>query len=462
MDTDRWEAYLIANADRFIAELEDFLRIESISSLPAHREAVDQAARWVAARLERAGVENTRVLPTGGHPVVYGDWLHAPGKPTLMVYGHFDTQPVDPLDLWTSPPFEPEIRDERIYARGASDDKGNLLIPILAVEALLSTRGDLPLNLKFLFEGQEEIGSPQLPAFIADQRQRLACDLVVSADGGQWAEGQPALHTSLRGLCALEATVTGARRDLHSGSYGGAILNPIQALCELLAGLHDEQGRVTVDGFYDDVRPLDEAAAARMRSIPFDAEGYMAGIGVGALYGEEGFTTYQRLWTRPTLEINGIWGGFQGEGTKTVLPSQAHAKLTCRLVADQDPGKTCRLVEAHLLKNVSPAVKLAVKPERSHAWPYQIAPDHPGNQAAAAVHREIFGREPHIVGMGGSIPVCGIFLRELKAYTVNFAFGLKDENVHAPDEYFRLSSFRRGQRAYVHLLDELSRRDLCG
>lgn len=460
MRPDLWEAYLDGNDRRFVEELKDLLRIESISSLPAHRAAVAEAAQWVAARLTRAGIEEVIVLPTGGHPVVYGEWLHAPGKPTVLIYGHFDTQPVDPLELWTQPPFEPQIRDERIYARGASDDKGNLLIPILAVEALLKTRQSLPLNLKFLFEGQEEIGSPQLPAFIKAQRERLACDLVVSADGGQWAEGQPALHTSLRGLCALEVTVTGARQDLHSGSYGGAILNPIQALCDLLSGLHDDQGQVTVDGFYDAVKPLDEAATERMRRIPFDAEAFKAGIGVEALYGETGFTTYERLWTRPTLEINGIWGGFQGEGTKTVLPGQAHAKITCRLVADQDPGEIGRRVEAHLKAQVSPAVKLAVTPEESHAWPYQIDPDHPGNQAAAAVHHKIFGREPYIVGMGGSIPVCGIFLRELSAYTVNFAFGLKDENVHAPDEFFRLASFRLGQRAYVHLLDELGRRDL--
>jgi acetylornithine deacetylase/succinyl-diaminopimelate desuccinylase-like protein len=460
MSTDRWEDYLNANAEAFIEELQDFLRIESISSLPTHAEAVAEAAHWVAGRLEKAGVENTCVLPTGGHPVVYGDWLHAAGKPTVMIYGHFDTQPVDPLDLWTAPPFEPEIRDDRIYARGASDDKGNMLAPILAVEALLKTSGSLPINLKFLFEGQEEIGSPQLPDFIEAQRQRLACDLVVSADGGQWAEDQPALHTSLRGLCALEVSVTNARQDLHSGSYGGAILNPIQALCELLAGLHDEAGRVTVAGFYDEVRSLDEAATARVRNIPFDADAYMAAIGVGALHGEEGFTTYQRLWTRPTLEINGIWGGFQGEGTKTVLPSEAHAKITCRLVADQDPEDIARRVETHLVAQVSPAVKIKVKPEKSHAWPYQIAPDHPGNQAAATVHRKLYGREPHIVGMGGSIPVCGIFLRALGAYTVNFAFGLKDENVHAPDEFFRLSSFRRGQRAYVHLFDELSQQEL--
>jgi acetylornithine deacetylase/succinyl-diaminopimelate desuccinylase-like protein len=436
-----------------------FLRFESISSLPDHKGAVEEAAQWVAARISQAGIENSCVLPTGGHPVVYGDWLNAPGKPTVLIYGHFDTQPVDPVNLWRQPPFDPQIREDRIYARGASDDKGNMLIPILAVEALLNTRQKLPLNLKFLFEGQEEIGSPQLPAFIKKQRERLACDLVVSADGGQWAEDQPALHISLRGLCALEVTLTGARQDLHSGSYGGAILNPIHALCDLLAGLHDPHGRVTVAGFYDAVRPPDVATTERMQTIPFDAEVFKATVGTTALYGEAHYTTYERLWTRPTLEINGIWGGFQGEGTKTVLPSQAHAKITCRLVADQDPAEICRRVETHLMEKAASAVKVAVKPEKSHAWPYQIALDHPGNQAAAAVHRRIFGRDPYIVGMGGSIPVCGIFLEALSASTVIFAFGLKDENMHAPNEFFRLSSFRLGQRAYIHLLDELSRRD---
>ncbi|MDJ0784612.1 MAG: dipeptidase [Desulfosarcinaceae bacterium] len=457
MSTEQWEDYLAANDARFVDELSDFLTYASISSLPEHTGAVADAAQWVADRLTQAGIENVSVLPTGGHPVVYGDWCHAPDKPTVLIYGHFDTQPVDPLALWTRPPFEPHIQDERIYARGASDDKGNMLIPILAVEALLETRRQLPLNIKFLFEGQEEIGSPQLPEVIDRERARLACDLVVSADGGQWAEGQPALHTSLRGLCALEIRLTGARSDLHSGSYGGAVLNPIQALCELLAELHDDRGRVTVEGFYDDVRPLDAHATERIRAVPFDADAFKAGIGVPALHGEADYTTYERLWTRPTLEINGIWGGFQGEGTKTVLPSLAHAKITCRLVADQDPERICRRVGDHLIAKAPAAVRIDVRPEASHAWPYQIAPDHPGNQAAAAVHRRIFGREPHIVGMGGSIPVCGIFLRTLDAYTVNFAFGLKDENVHAPDEFFRLSSFRLGQRAYVHLLDALSR-----
>jgi len=452
-----WKNYLEANQDRYLKELLEFLSIPSISSLKEHKADVAKAGEWVAARLQAAGIENVQVLPTGGHPVVYGDWMHAPDKPTVLIYGHFDTQPVDPLELWTQPPFEPAVIDDRVYARGASDDKGNMLAPILAVEALLSSEGPLPVNVKCFFEGQEEIGSPQLPEFISANRQLLACDLIFSADGGQWDEDQPALMIGLRGLCNLQIDVRAARSDTHSGTFGGTIMNPIHALVRLIDTMHTPPGAIAVEGFYDAVRPLSETEQDQIDEIPFDEADYKAELGVDALFGEPGFSTYERAWIRPTLEVNGIWGGFQGEGVKTVLPSSAHAKISCRLVPDQDPAQILKLLTTHIEKHTPPGVKVALDLNPSTADPYLIPFDHPGNQAAADVHKELFGKEPYYARMGGSIPVCGIFLKELGAYTVNFAFGLKDENIHGPDEFFRLKSFSRAQRAYGMLLEHLSK-----
>jgi acetylornithine deacetylase/succinyl-diaminopimelate desuccinylase-like protein len=452
-----WKNYLAANQDRYLKELIEFLSIPSVSSLKEHKADVAKAAEWVAARLQASGVENVQVLPTGGHPVVYGDWMHAPDKPTVLIYGHFDTQPVDPLELWTQPPFQPAVKDDRVYARGASDDKGNMLAPILAVEAMLSSESRLPVNLKCFFEGQEEIGSPQLPEFISANRQLLACDLILSADGGQWDEDQPALMIGLRGLCNLQIDVRAARSDTHSGTFGGTIMNPIHALVRLIDTMHTPQGRIAVDGFYDAVRPLSEAEQDQIAEIPFDEDDYKAELGVDELFGEPGYSTYERAWIRPTLEVNGIWGGFQGEGVKTVLPSSCHAKISCRLVPDQDPAQILKLLTTHIEKHTPPGVKVAVDPNPSTADPYLIPFDHPGNQAAAEVHKELFDQEPYYARMGGSIPVCGIFLKELDAYTVNFAFGLNDENVHGPDEFFRLKSFSRAQLAYGMLLEQLSK-----
>jgi len=450
-----WKSYLQKNQDRYLKELLEFLSIPSISSLKAHKADVEKAAEWVAARLKVAGIENVQVLPTGGHPVVYGEWLHAPGKPTVLIYGHFDTQPVDPLELWSQPPFEPAVKEERVYARGASDDKGNMLAPILSLEAMLSTAHKLPVNVKCFFEGQEEIGSPQLPAFISANRELLACDLIFSADGGQWDEDQPALMIGLRGLCALQIDVQAARSDTHSGTFGGTIMNPIHALARLLDSMHTPKGKVAVEGFYDAVRPLSDTDRAQIAKIPYDESDYKAKLGVNELYGEPGFSTYERAWSRPTLEVNGIWGGFQGEGFKTVLPATAHAKISCRLVPDQDPQEMVKQVSAHVEKHAPEGVTVKVRPDPSMAYPYLIPHDHPGNRAARHVHREIYGKEPYFARMGGSIPVCGIFLKELGAHTVNFAFGLQDENVHGPDEFFRLKNFSRSQLAYALLLEKL-------
>ena len=450
-----WEAYLKENQPRFIDELKQLLRFPSISSLPEHAEDVKQAAEWVADRLKAANIENVQVLSTGGHPVVYGDWLHAPGKPIIMIYGHFDVQPVDPLDLWTNPPFDPIVKEDRIWARGASDNKGNLFLTILAVEALLQTEGSLPVNLKFFFEGQEEIGSPQMPEFLPAHKDLFACDMVISADGGQWDEDQPQLLVGLRGLSAVQIDVQAARQDVHSGSYGGTFLNPIHGLAGIIDSMRDSDGKILVEGFYDSVRTLSETEREQIATIPYAENEFKDEIGIPETAGEPGFTIYERMWVRPTLDVNGIWGGFQGEGLKTVIPSEAHAKISCRLVPDQDPGRIIDLLIAHVKKHSPTGVKVEVNPVDSKAEPYLIPSDHIGNQAAVTVLKELFGKDPYYARMGGTIPVCSILLKALDAYTVNFAFGLKDENIHAPDEFFRLKSFERGQKAYCMLLNEL-------
>ncbi len=456
-----WETYLDQHASRHLEDLFDLLRIPSVSALPEHKGDVRRAAEWVANRLTAAGVEHARVLPTAGHPVVSADYLHAPGKPTVLIYGHFDVQPADPFALWTTPPFEPALRDGRIYARGASDDKGNMLAPILAVEALLRAEGALPVNLKFFIEGQEEIGSPDVPPFLREQRDLFACDLVLSADGGQFGEDQPCLCLACRGLCALQIDVRGAKQDLHSGIFGGAVANPIHALVRILASLRDETGRILVPGFYDRVVVLNEAERAAIAEVPFDEGAFMSALDIEALPGEPGYTPMERRWVRPTLELNGIWGGFEGVGTKTVLPAEAHAKITCRLVPDQDPGETVQLLAEHIRRQDTPGVKVGLQILPDRAKPYAIGADHWGSAVAARVLTQIYGRPPLLTRSGGSIPVCELFLEVLHAPTVEFGFGLDDENFHAPNEFLRLKSFERAKRAYGMVLHELAEHQLA-
>lgn len=450
-----WQSYLDAHDARFTAELLDFLRIPSISAIPEHAPDVQRAAEWVAARVQAAGLEHIAILSTGGHPVVYADWLHAPGKPTVLIYGHFDVQPIDPVELWRHPPFEPHIEDGRVYARGASDDKGNMLVPILALEALLKSGGRLPVNVKLFFEGQEEIGSPQIGAFLPQHKERFACDLVLSADGGQFSETEPIILVGLRGICGLQIDVRAAAIDLHSGMYGGMVMNPIHALVMLLASMRANDGVITVEGFYDQVRPLSAAERAKIAAVPFEPEATKQELQVPALFGEAGFTPLEASWARPTLEVNGIWGGFQDAGTKTVLPSEAHAKITCRLVADQDPEQVLALLRAHIERHSPPGVTVSVTPLDSHAYPYLAPDDFIGNQVAREVLRDMYGCEPYEVRSGGSIPVCTLFAQHLGAYTASFGFGLPDERIHSPDEFFRLASFRKGQAAYCRLLERL-------
>ena len=451
-----WKQYLQENQGSVVDELLAFIRIPSVSALPTHAPDVAAAGAWVHARLQAAGLEHVQTLPTGGHPVVYADWLHAPGAPTVLIYGHFDVQPAVAEDGWSGPPFEPRLADDRIYARGASDDKGNMFAPIVAVEALLRCRGALPVNVKFLLEGQEEIGSPQLGAFVSANRELLGCDLALSADGSQWSEREPTLLLSLRGICALQVDVGGPQKDMHSGMYGGTIQNPLHALAELIAGLHDGDGRVAVAGFYDAVAEPTAVQREQYARVPFDEAAYLAATGVPELYGERGWSTYEREWIRPTLEVNGMWGGFQGEGTKTVLPATAHAKITCRLVANQQPARILELLSGHLTRHAPAGVRVRCRPSEVHGAPYLVPADHPGNRAAAAVLERLYGVAPLHTGSGGSIPVCGLLLEELGIHTIGFSFGLDDEGAHGPDEFFRLASFRRAQEAYCLILQELA------
>ncbi len=450
------ERYLNANQERFVQEMIAFLSIPSISALPEHASDVREAGSWAADRLRAAGIEHVQILETGGHPVVYGDWLHAPSKPTILIYAHFDTQPVDPIDLWHHAPFEPTIEGDRIYARGATDDKGNLLAPVVALEALLTTRGTLPVNIKVLFEGQEEIGSPQLPAFISSHRELLACDAALSADTGQFSEDQPSLTVGLKGICGLQIDMEGPDHDVHSGVYGGAIQNPLHAMVRLLDSMRSAAGKITVNGLYAGVAPLSPEDREAIAAVPFDEEAYLQDLGVTALFGEPGYSPRERAWARPTLEINGLWGGFTGQGTKTVIPSTAHAKITCRLVPDQDPARVIESIRSHVAKNTPAGVEVTVTATESGSRAYLIPTDDPYLAAAREVLRTLYGREPYLERTGGSVPITTSFKDILGIYTVSYGFGLPDERIHSPNEFFRLSSFRRAQSAYCRILDRLS------
>jgi acetylornithine deacetylase/succinyl-diaminopimelate desuccinylase-like protein len=452
-----WAEYLERNRARFVDELCSFVRIPSVSADVHYAEDVKAAARWVADRLRKAGAENVAVMPTAGHPVVYGDWLHAgPDQPTALLYGHFDVQPAEPFELWDTPPFQPDIRDGRVYGRGASDDKGGMLMPIIAFEALMAARGAAPVNVKFIFEGQEEIGSPDMPPFLAAHRDLLACDMIFSADGLQWTADEATLVVGLKGLVGAEITVTGPRADLHSGLHGGAIANPLQALAQLLVSMKGADGRISVAGFYDDVVDLTAEDRVEIARVPFDEEAYKASVGVPEVFGEPGYTTRERNWARPTLELNGIWGGYQGGGSKTVLPSKAQAKITCRLVANQNPDRVFRLLGEHVARHTPAGVTASVQRPQGSADPYLMPRSHNGSEMARAVLSEVYGAAPYVTRLGGSIPIVSIFLKELGVYTTMFGFSVGDENLHAPNEFFRLRNFERGQHAYCRLLERLA------
>ena len=449
MDTDRVLAHLRLNRDRIFGKLVELASIPSVSTDPSHAPDIDRAARWVADELAAAGPFSVRAIPTGGNPVVYGEWLGAPGQPTVLVYGHYDVQPPDPLDKWHSPPWTPTVRDGRLYARGVSDDKGPMLIPIAVAEAFFATAGRLPINVKFMFEGEEEIGSPHLDAFVQNNKEQLAADVVVSADGAMWRLDEPSLTVASRGLCGLEFTLTTASKDLHSGRHGGGVANPLHAMAALIASLHEPNGRVAVEGFYDEVRELSPDERAELAALPFDERAYLAQVGASCALGEPGYTTLERQWTRPTLEVNGMWGGYKGPGQKTVIPSEAHAKITCRLVPDQHPDELIARVARHLAAHVPPGARLSLSLADHGSRAANITPNHFALKAADAALHATYGVRPLVVRMGGTVPIAELFQRHMGLGTVFFSFSTADEDFHAPNEFFRVHRLHEGLAAWA-------------
>lgn len=455
--TDAIGEYLAANADRFVEEMKAWLRIPSISTESEYAPRVAECAEAVAASLRDAGVGEVEVVPTDGNPIVVASHVVDADAPTILVYGHYDVQPVDPVDLWDSPPFEPTERDGRLYARGAIDDKGQVHAHVKAVQARLTSAAGLPINVKFVVEGEEEVGSTHLAGFLADHADRLACDAVVVSDTGMLAPGVPTIATGLRGLAYLEIHVQGPKGDLHSGEYGGAVVNPANALAEIIAALKDEAGRVTIPGFYDRVRPMTDADRERVAALPQTDADVLAETGAPALDGEAGYSALERIGFRPTLDVNGLLSGFTGEGAKTVLPAKAMAKVSMRLVPDQDPDEIEGLFAAHVEKLAPAGVTVTVKPHHG-GLPWAVDPDHPVFEAAAAALRRTFGRDPVYVRGGGSIPIVPLFERTFEAPVLLLGFGLPGSNLHAPNEWIDLETYHMGIETVARLYDELAER----
>ena len=453
--------YAQAHRADALNELKELLRIPSISAQPDHAADVRRAADWLAEHMRSIGLHGVQVFPTEGHPIVYGEWLDAPGAPTVLVYGHYDVQPVDPVDLWQTPPFEPTERDGVLLARGAADDKGQVFIHLKAVEAYLKTDRKLPVNIKFVVEGEEEVSSVNLAPFVRAHTDRLRADVVLISDTGWIAPGVPSLVYGLRGLTYMEVEVVGPRRDLHSGEFGGAVHNPIQVLCELLAQLKDDQGRILVEGFYDRVRPLSDEERDELARIPFDEAQFRAEAGVPQTWGEQGYTVLEQLGARPTLELNGIVGGYIGLGAKTVIPSRALAKVSMRLVPDQDPLEVADLVKRHVERLAPPTVQVEARLLHS-GHPAMIDRHSPAVQAAASAYEAAFGRRPVFIREGGSIPIVADFQQVLGAPSVLMGFGLPDDNLHAPNEKFGLAQFYGGIETSIHFLSLYANTSLQG
>ena len=446
----------IGNAlSRFNQEIFEFLRIPSISAKSDHDEDTRRTADWLSQSLTEAGLQS-EIFETPGHPVVIGEWRDAGADaPTVLVYGHYDVQPPEPLELWTSPPFEPEFRDGRLYARGSADDKGQLYLHVKAAEAHLKGAGALPINLIILAEGEEEVGSPNLVPFIKAHRERLACDAVVISDTGMFAPGLPSLLFSLRGLAYFEIHVQGPSSDLHSGAYGGPIVNPAMALADILATFHDHQGRIAIDGFYDDVRAWDDETLEGIQRLPFDENEFAEALNVTLSGGEFGYSVLEKLWVRPTCEVNGLLSGYTGEGAKTVLPGKAMAKISFRLVTDQTPQKIGELLQRHVAKVTPEGVTVRV--ETLHGGrPWRARLEGRLKDAATTALLKAFGAEPVLAGEGGSIPIVGDFERILDAPVLLMGFSHPGANLHAPNEWFPKENIEKGIRALAYLYEELA------
>jgi acetylornithine deacetylase/succinyl-diaminopimelate desuccinylase-like protein len=449
-------AYIDQHRARFVQELATWVKIPAISSDPAHREDMVKNAEHLMKELESLGADRIELWKTKGHPAVFAEWLKAPGKPTLLVYGHHDVQPVDPLNEWISPPFEPQVREGRMWGRGVVDDKGQVHIHVKAIEAFLKTVGKLPINLKFIVEGEEEIGSENLDELMRVKAKDLVADFVCVSDTAMFGRGIPSLCVGLRGLMYLEVKVEGPKVDLHSGSFGGGVANPVNVLARMIAKLHDDDGKITVPGFYDKVAVLTAAERKEIASLPFDEKEWLASTGSPAAVGEKGFSTLERVWARPTLDCNGIWGGFQGEGAKTIIPARAFAKISCRLVPHQEPEEIQKIVGEHLKRLAPPGVKVTV--EYLHGGrPYLAPTNHPVFEVAKRAFTKAFGRPTVFIREGGSIP----FVRTIADATgkpcLLMGFGQPDENAHAPNEWIDLENYHLGIKSAAFLYDELSR-----
>jgi acetylornithine deacetylase/succinyl-diaminopimelate desuccinylase-like protein len=447
--------FINTHRDAYVDELKAFLAIPSISALPDHKADVRRCAEWTADEMRRIGMHDVRLEETPGHPIVYGEWLGAPGAPTILFYGHYDVQPVDPLDLWESPPFEAAVRDGEIYARGAVDDKGQVFMHFKAIEAHMKQNGKLPVNMKILIEGEEEVGSAHLDDFIKANKELLSADVVVISDSPMFDRGVPSICYGLRGLAYMQIDLRGTKSDLHSGSFGGAVANPNMVLAQMLAQMKDRGGRVKVPGFYDDVRELTQEERDQWKRLPFNEKRFAKELGAPRLFGESGYSVLERIWARPTLEVNGICGGFTGEGAKTVIPAVSMAKVSMRLVPDQDPDKIAQLFEDYV-KKIAPKT-VEVKVTKMHGGkPWMAAFDNPFVQAAGRAIQQGFGKEPVFNREGGSIPVVATFQEILGLPSVLFGIGLPDQNAHAPNEKMDLQNFHGGIIASAFLYEEIA------
>ncbi|HEX6901776.1 MAG TPA: dipeptidase [Thermoanaerobaculia bacterium] len=448
-------ARIDAEKERYLEELKDYIRIPSISTDPDYKHEVLRASEFLVGKLREAGLEAERI-ETAGHPLVYAEWMGAPGKPTVLFYGHYDVQPVDPIELWRNPPFEPTVEGDKLVARGATDDKGQSYTHVKGVAAMLAERGSLPVNVKFLVEGEEEAGGEAIEKYVReDGGKKLKADCVIVSDTSLYAPGQPSLIYGLKGLCYMEIKVTGPNRDLHSGTFGGAVWNPLNALCHIVDRLRDPQtGRILIPGFYDDVRPLEGWEREEFGKLPFDEDAYRQELGVPELFGEEGYSTRERTWARPTCDVNGIFGGYMGKGAKTVLPSWGGAKISMRLVPDQDPKKIAKLFEDYV-RSVAPK-GVTVEVSYLHgADPVVVEAKGPIVDAALDAMQEIWGARPVRIREGGSIPIVSTFASVLEAPVLLLGFGLSDDGLHSPNEKFNISHFYNGVRSVARLLDRL-------
>lgn len=442
------QQYIDANRDRFLAELLDFLRIPSISADPAYAGSVRQTAEWVADNLRKAGADHVRLEETAGFPIVYGEKMVDPAAPTVLVYGHYDVQPADPLELWDNPPFEPVIKDGLIFARGACDDKGQVFMHVKAFEAMLAS-GELACNVKFMIEGEEEVGSDNLGLFVASNKDLLKADVILISDTAIIANDIPSIDVGLRGLSYMEVAVQGPNRDLHSGVYGGAVANPINILCQMIASMHDEYNHITIPGFYDGVMELSASDRAAMAQTPFDLDAYQKDLGIQSVHGEKGYSTIERASIRPTLDVNGIWGGYTGEGAKTVLPSMAYAKISMRLVPNQRSEEITRLFTEHFLSIAPKGVKVNVKAHHG-GEAYLMPTDSIAYQAASDALAKTFGKEPVPTRGGGSIPIVALFEKELGVKSILMGFGLDSDAIHSPNEHYGLFNFYKGIETIPH------------